>query len=56
MGNGDDMRVASGGYISGEPYYYMGQFLSKPNNGVRSILSIPTSKINVSGDTVIVLP
>ena len=56
-GDGDDMRcVYSNGSVSGMPYYYRGQFWSKPQNGVRPIVSIPTSKINIEGDTVTVLP
>ena len=56
-GNGEDMRsVKSFGIVDGEPYYYYGQFWSEPNNGIRPIVSIPTSKINIEGDTVTVLP
>lgn len=56
-GDGDDMRcVYSNGSVSGMPYYYRGQFWSEPQNGVRPIVSIPTSKINIEGDTVTVLP
>jgi len=56
-GNGEDMRsVKDFGRVYGEPYYFHGQFWTEPNNGIRPIVSIPTSKISVNGDIVDVLP
>ncbi len=68
VGNGDDIlsfrscrnidwsNQKDKGYTSSDTYYYHGQFWDEPNNKIRPIVSIPTSKISVNGEIITVLP